>query len=152
MKKVLIGIVVFLVLIQLIPIDRTNKPVDPKQNFVEVLKTPKEVTEMLKNACYDCHSNEVKYPSYAYIAPISWSIKHHVNEGKKNVNFSDWMTYNKDQKDHILDEIIETIERTRSISANSSSLKTYSCISGNLRFMCCKIVSENSSTVIFRGK
>ena len=76
MKKVLIGIVVFLVLIQLIPIDRTNKPVDPKQNFVEVLKTPKEVTEMLKNACYDCHSNEVKYPSYAYIAPISWSIKH----------------------------------------------------------------------------
>ena len=110
MKKVLIGIVVFLVLIQLIPIDRTNKPVDPKQNFVEVLKTPKEVTEMLKNACYDCHSNEVKYPSYAYIAPISWSIKHHVNEGKENVNFSEWMTYNKDQKDHILDEIIETIE------------------------------------------
>ena len=110
MKKVLIGIVVFLVLIQLIPIDRTNKPVDPKQNFVEVLKTPKEVTEMLKNACYDCHSNEVKYPSYAYIAPISWSIKHHVNEGKKNVNLSEWMTYNKDQKDHILDEIIETIE------------------------------------------
>ncbi len=49
MKKVLIGIVVFLVLIQLIPIDRTNKPVDPKQNFVEVLKTPKDVTEMLKN-------------------------------------------------------------------------------------------------------
>ena len=35
----------------------------------------------------------------------------HVNEGKENVNFSEWMTYNKDQKDHILDEIIETIER-----------------------------------------
>ena len=111
MKKIVFWILGVFVAIQLIPIDRTNKPVDKTQNFVDVIKPPKEVAQILKNACYDCHSNEVKYPKYAYVAPISWSVKHHINEGKKNVNFSDWMTYNKDQKDHILDEVIETIER-----------------------------------------
>lgn len=110
MKKILLWAMVILGLIQLIPIDRSNKPVNKKQNFVDVLQAPKEVQEILKNACYDCHSNEVIYPKYAYIAPVSWSIKHHINEGRERVNFSEWSLYNKEQKDHILDDIIESIE------------------------------------------
>jgi len=110
MKKILLWIVGIFILIQLIPIDRTNKPVDRKQNFVDIVKPPKEVTQILINACYDCHSNEVKYPKYAYVAPISWSIKHHVNEGRERVNFSVWSTYNTDQKNHIIDDILETVE------------------------------------------
>ena len=110
MKKILLWIVGIFILIQLIPIDRTNKPVDRKQNFVDIVKPPKEVSQILINACYDCHSNEVKYPKYAYIAPISWSIKHHVNEGRERVNFSVWSTYNNDQKNHIIDDILETVE------------------------------------------
>ena len=110
MKKILLWIVGIFILIQLIPIDRTNKPVDRKQNFVDIVKPPKEVTQILINACYDCHSNEVKYPKYAYVAPISWSIKHHVNEGRERVNFSVWSTYNNDQKNHIIDDILETVE------------------------------------------
>jgi hypothetical protein len=110
MKKILLWSMVVFVLIQLIPIDRTNKPVDKKQNFVDVMQSPKEIQEILKNACYDCHSNEVKYPKYAYIAPFSWSIKHHVNEGRERVYFSVWTSYNAEQKAHILDEITETVE------------------------------------------
>lgn len=110
MKKILLWIVGIFILIQLIPIDRTNKPVDRKQNFVDIVKPPKEVSQILINACYDCHSNEVKYPKYAYVAPISWSIKHHVNEGRERVNFSVWSTYNNDQKNHIIDDILETVE------------------------------------------
>lgn len=95
---------------QIIPIDRTNKPVDKKQNFVDVLQPPKEVADLLKNGCYDCHSNETKYPKYAYVAPISWSIKHHINEGREKANFSEWALYNKEQKDHIIDDVIESVE------------------------------------------
>lgn len=110
MKKVLLWVMVIFVLIQLVPIDRTNKPVDKKQNFVDVLQSPKQVQEILKNACYDCHSNEVKYPKYAYVAPISWSVKHHINEGRERVNFSEWTSYNAEQKDHILDDVIESVQ------------------------------------------
>lgn len=110
MKKILLWIVGVFIVMQLVPVDRTNKPVDKKQNFVDVLQSPKQVQEILKNACYDCHSNEVKYPKYAYVAPISWSIKHHVNEGRERVNFSEWTSYNAEQKDHILDDVIESVQ------------------------------------------
>lgn len=110
MKKIFFWIVGIFIAIQLIPIDRTNKPVDASQNFVDVIKPPKQVEQILKNACYDCHSNEVKYPKYAYIAPFSWSIKNHVNEGRERVNFSEWMSYNTDQKNHIIDDVLETVE------------------------------------------
>ncbi len=110
MKKILLWIVGVFIVMQLVPVDRTNKPVDKKQNFVDVLQSPKQVQEILKNACYDCHSNEVKYPKYAYVAPISWSIKHHINEGRERVNFSEWTSYNAEQKDHILDDVIESVQ------------------------------------------
>lgn len=110
MKKVLLWIVGVFIVLQLIPVDRTNKPIDKKQNFVDVLQPPKQVQEILKNACYDCHSNEVKYPKYAYVAPISWSVKHHINEGRERVNFSEWASYNAEQKDHILGEVIESVQ------------------------------------------
>lgn len=110
MKKFLIWAVAIFVLMQLIPIDRTNKPVNKSQNFVDVLQPPQEIKNILKNGCYDCHSNEVYYPKYAYVAPVSWSIKHHINEGRERVNFSEWTLYNKEQKDHILDDIVEAME------------------------------------------
>lgn len=110
MKKLITWGLVIFVLIQLIPIDRTNKPVDKKQNFVDLLNPPKEVQTILKNACYDCHSNEVKYPKYAFVAPISWAIKHHIDEGRERVNFSEWGVYNADQKKHILGDLIESVE------------------------------------------
>lgn len=110
MKKILLWVVGVFAIIQFIPIDRTNKPIDKKQNFVDVLQTPESIKQTLKNACYDCHSNEVKYPKYAYVAPISWSVKQHINKGRRNVNFSEWSSYNREQKEHIIDEVIETTE------------------------------------------
>ncbi len=70
---------IVIALIQFIPVNRTNKPVDSKANFVNIYSTPRNVQQILKKACYDCHSNETVYPDYAYVAPTSWSIKNHVN-------------------------------------------------------------------------
>lgn len=101
--------VIALVVIQFIPINRTNLPVKSEENFVNVMHTPPKITEILKNACYDCHSNETQYPNYAYIAPISWSVKHHINEGREHANFSVWANYNKDLKKSILENTIESV-------------------------------------------
>lgn len=102
-------LIVFAV-IQFIPIDRTNKPVDPKVDFVKVYNTPKNVEQLLRTACYDCHANETVYPKYAYVAPISWSIKHHVNKGKNYLNFSVWGNYNRDLKKNMLDMTVNSLK------------------------------------------
>ncbi|WP_419489133.1 heme-binding domain-containing protein [Chryseobacterium bernardetii] len=109
-KKILLWTLVAFALIQLIPIDRTNKPVDSKVNFVQMKQAPEKVSTLLKNACYDCHSDETVYPRYAYVAPISWSVKSHVNDGRQHLNFSVWGTYNKELKENMLDRSIEALK------------------------------------------
>lgn len=109
-KKILLWTLVAFALIQLIPIDRTNKPVDSKMNFVQMKQAPEKVSTLLKNACYDCHSDETVYPRYAYVAPISWYVKSHVNDGRQHLNFSVWGTYNKELKENMLDRSIEALK------------------------------------------
>lgn len=108
--KILLWSVVVFVLIQFIPVDRTNPPIKSSQNFVNVEQTPQKISEILKNSCYDCHSFETKYPKYAYVAPISWSVKHHINEGREHINFSNWNTYNSDLKKNMLEKAVQTLE------------------------------------------
>lgn len=109
-KKIIFWTLVAFALIQFFPIDRTNQPVDTKVNFVDARKSPEKIRTLLKNACYDCHSNETVYPKYAFIAPVSWSVKSHVNEGREHLNFSAWQTYNKDLKENMLTKSIQTIQ------------------------------------------
>ena len=109
MKKIIFWIAVVFLAIQLIPINRDNKAIDKNNNFVDINKTPENIRLILKNACYDCHSNETKYPKYSYIAPISWAVKDHINEGREYLNFSEWGSYNKDLKQNAIEKTISTV-------------------------------------------
>lgn len=109
-KKIVFWVFVSFAIIQFIPIDTVNKPVNKADNFIDVEKSPPKVAELLRNACYDCHSNETVYPKYAYIAPFSWSVKDHVNEGREHLNFSVWQSYNKDLKESMLNKAIQTLQ------------------------------------------
>lgn len=109
MKKIIFWIAVIFLGIQLIPVDRENKPVAKKDNFVDIYKTPDDIKVILKNACYDCHSNETEYPDYSYVAPISWTVKDHINDGREHLNFSEWGSYNKDLKQNAIEKTISTV-------------------------------------------
>lgn len=109
MKKIIFWIVVVFLGIQLIPVDRENKAVNKKDNFVDIYKTPENIKIILRNACYDCHSNETEYPNYSYIAPISWTIKDHINQGREHLNFSEWGSYNNDLKQNAIEKTITTV-------------------------------------------
>lgn len=63
-----------------------------------------ETRELMVRACYGCHSNEVDYPIYASIAPISWAIESHVTQGRSEVNYSEFATNPGDA-----DESVEVI-------------------------------------------
>jgi hypothetical protein len=41
-------------------------------------------------ACYDCHSNETRWPLYSYVAPMSWLVQRDVENGRRELNFSEW--------------------------------------------------------------
>ncbi len=73
------------------------------------IKAPNQIKTMLKNACYDCHSNEVKYPWYSNIAPFSWMIDTHIKDGRKALNFSLWEEYSPKEKKKKLKEIFRTV-------------------------------------------
>jgi hypothetical protein len=109
-KKILLYGVIVLLFIQLIKIDTENPPVNKEIDYNVVTHTTPEIKKILKKSCYDCHSNEVKYPWYSNIAPISWFIKEHVNQGKEYVNFSEYGKYNIYQKEHINSALYRVIE------------------------------------------
>ena len=110
LKRIGIAIIVLFIVIQVFRINKTNNLVNEQTDFIAVTQTNPEVATILKNACYDCHSNQPTYPWYTSVAPVSWWIKNHINEGSKHLNFSIWQTYTVKRKDHKLEECVEMIE------------------------------------------
>ena len=78
--------------IQLVPVSRTNPPVQGDFN------ASPEVASVLRRACYDCHSNQTVWPWYSRLAPVSWVIAHDVNEGRAELNFSTWNQLSVDKQ------------------------------------------------------
>lgn len=109
-RKVLIALLIVIVMIQFIRIDKNNPTVNPENDFLKITAADAEVSSIIKTSCYDCHSNESKYPWYTNIAPVSWWIKHHINEGREELNFSEWGTYREKRKNHKMEECVELVE------------------------------------------
>lgn len=105
MKKkllyIVIGGLVLFVLIQFIPVNRTNPAVTQEPKW-----SSPEARALVKTQCFSCHSNETTWPWYSYIAPASWLITGDVNEGRGRFDFSAW-----DQRPGHLDEMLRAIDR-----------------------------------------
>ncbi|SHO60248.1 heme-binding domain-containing protein [Algoriphagus zhangzhouensis] len=69
-----------------------------------------EMATLLKTACYDCHSNETKYPWYSFVAPASWLVAKDTREGREEVNFSYWTDIDMMDKLAILDDVYSEVE------------------------------------------
>ena len=102
--RLLLVAVVLVVVIQFVPVARTNPPVEA--NF----DGPAEVAEVLKSSCYDCHSNETRWPWYSRVAPASWLVAHDVEEARERMNFSLWGTYDPRRQEKLAEEIWEEVE------------------------------------------
>jgi hypothetical protein len=89
---------------QLVPVDRSNPVVQG------VVAAPPEVQEVLERACFDCHSNNTKWPWYSYVAPVSWIVSHHVVEGREEMNLTEWNEILPDKQAHKVDECWELVE------------------------------------------
>lgn len=110
MKKVLVILLVLFVIIQFFRIDKTNPPVNKGMDFLTVKNTPEPVATNIRNACYDCHSNETKYPWYSNVQPFAWFLKDHIDEGRKELNFSTYATYEPKRQAHKMEEAAELVQ------------------------------------------
>lgn len=101
--RILAALLVLVLAIQLIPVARTN----PAVVSSESLPGPSQVEAVLRESCYNCHSNETKWPLYSYIAPLSWFLADHVKEGREHLNFSKWNIIPAAEQAELREEIWE---------------------------------------------
>jgi hypothetical protein len=108
-KTIWIILLVIVVVIQLIPSGRPEVTNNNPNDLLVNNQVPEEVANMLRAACYDCHSNESIYPWYAYVAPVSFLVNRDIRVGREELNFSDWKALKKMDQAKLLDKIIEEV-------------------------------------------
>lgn len=82
-----LSVVGLLVLVQLVPYGREHKnpPIAAEPSWNQA-----STRALAARACFDCHSNETRWPWYSHLAPTSWLVQNHVDEGRQTLNFSQW--------------------------------------------------------------
>lgn len=108
-KKIAIALLVIFIGMQFFRPEKNQAEGDYVAAFEAETQPSTEVKTILKTACYDCHSANTVYPWYNNIAPVSYWLADHVEEGKEELNFSDWENYTVKKKDHKLEELVEEV-------------------------------------------
>jgi hypothetical protein len=109
LKWIFAGLAAGFALLQLTNPSRTNPPVAPGHDLTAA-NPPPQIATLLHSACYDCHSDETKWPWYSRVAPVSWLIASDVNQGRKHLNLSDWPHEHPDWAARRLENMSEEIE------------------------------------------
>jgi len=107
LKWILVAFVAAFVLLQFTNPARTNPPV--AHDLMAAGVPPPQIGAMLHAACYDCHSDETRWPWYSRVAPMSWQIAKDVNAGRENLNLSDWPVNDSKRAAKKLEDMSEQI-------------------------------------------
>ena len=117
MRKIKIIFLILLVVFVLIQFIRPDKNQSTSQKLTTditgIYVVPNDVQTILKNACYDCHSNNTKYPWYVNIQPVGWFMAGHIKNGKKELNFNEYGTYSSKRQRNKLKRMKEQIEENK---------------------------------------
>jgi len=134
--KILIVIVIALVAIQFVRPDRNIASQVSSSDISAVLSIPDSVKVILQHACYDCHSNNTRYPWYANIQPTGWWLAGHIKEAKGDLNFSEFGGYEQRKQSGKLEGIAAVVEE------DIMPLRSYKLMHKNAR------LSTNEKTLL----
>lgn len=109
MKWSAIGLLVLFLGAQFVRPAKTNPVSDETRAIQSHVEMNQEVSAILSRACYDCHSNKTEWPWYSKVAPMSWFVISHVNDGRRHLNFSEWETYDRSEAVKNMQEIDEEV-------------------------------------------
>lgn len=109
-SKILLAIGIVIMAIQFLQPARNKTSQVSGTDISKILLIPDSVQLLLKNACYDCHSNNTRYPWYSYIQPIGWLLATHIKQGKEELNFSEFGHYSPRRQLSKLEGIANSIK------------------------------------------
>jgi len=133
-----LSLLVIFVGIQFVPAKRNQTSMIPITDFMKVYDVPTEVSVILKTSCYDCHSNNTEYPWYDKVQPVAWFLESHIEEGKSELNFSEWKNYSNRRKKSKLKSIGSQIRKDK------MPLSSYTFIHGDAK------LSESKKELIIK--
>lgn len=109
--RVLLVVLVVFVVIQFIRPARNKADSATGTDISSIITVPDSVGMILNKACYDCHSNNTRYPWYANIQPVGWLLSKHIKDGKRDLNFSEFGGYTNRRQLNKLGQISEIISK-----------------------------------------
>lgn len=124
-RKILFALLMVFIFIQFSRPEKNESTAQTPNDIFAHYEAPENTKQLIHTACYDCHSNNTVYPWYAEIQPVAWWLADHVNEGKSELNFSEFATYTPKKGDHKLEEVVEMIKE------KEMPLKSYTLIHGD---------------------
>jgi hypothetical protein len=110
LKKIILGLVIILVVAQFIRPARNIAETPSANNIANHYPVPEDVKGILAKACNDCHTNNTVYPWYASVQPVAAWLAHHVDEGKAELNFDDFLAYKPRKAHHKMEEVNEMVK------------------------------------------
>ena len=108
--KIIVGLVVVFGGIQFLPSTYNQSNEILSTDLSRIYNVPKDVESILRTSCYDCHSNNTKYPWYNKVKPVTWYLQNHIEEGKKELNFSIFGEYSERKRRSKLHDIANQIK------------------------------------------
>jgi len=109
LKKILLGLFIVFIVIQFIRPARNQSGQVLSTDITKTINIPDKILDVFKNSCYDCHSNDTRYPWYVNIQPMGWFMANHIKNGKANLNFSEFGTYSKRKQANKLRAIAKSV-------------------------------------------
>ncbi len=95
LRKALLFVLIVGVGIQIIPVPTNQNDEVSELDFFQAIEAPVDIQKVVVSSCYDCHSNTTNYPWYGRIKPIVWFLQRHIQEGKEELNFSEFQDYSQ---------------------------------------------------------
>lgn len=110
LKKILIGLIFIVAILQFIRPNRNQGELEGPQYMGKRFPIPADVRSILARSCFDCHSNHTEYPWYTSVQPLGWWLQRHVDEGKEELNFSEFLSYSEKRQQKKMKEVAEVLQ------------------------------------------
>jgi hypothetical protein len=111
LKGIGIAVAALLVIVQFVRPEKNTGGAPTDGDIAATYDVPADIQTILRTSCYDCHSNNTRYPWYAEIQPIGWMLNRHITEGKRELNFSEFASRKPRWQYRKFEEIVEQVEK-----------------------------------------
>jgi hypothetical protein len=122
-----LGLFAVLIVMQFFQPETNDAPLIPEQDMLSLISPDEDIAILVRNACYNCHSNQTVYPWYSRVAPVSWYLDKHIRDGKAELNFSDYGELDKADKIGMFADFCDVLD------AGTMPLRSYMMIHANAR-------------------